>query len=191
MRVLDIFSGLDGFSQPFKDRGHEVITIDINPRFKPSILADARKIRYPSLSLNGKFDVVLASPPCEMFSRARAWHGYPEDKTSEALGLIACTFRLIAEIKPRFWVVENPRGRLRVFIGSPKETIYLCSYGLRWQKPTDLWGVYPGRLRLRCAHHESSPRSKLKMKTMRDPAERAKLPYALGEELCKRMEAFG
>ncbi len=191
MRVLDLFSGLGGFSEPFRDRGHEVITLDIDARFKPDVVADVRKIRYPSLNLSGEFDVVLASPPCNMFSKARAFHGWPWKETADALALVTCAFRLIAEIHPRWHVVENPEGRLRMFIGPPKQTVHLCDYGSKWQKPTDLWGDYPGELPNpnRCAPHESSPNYRLVMKKVRDPALRAKLPYGLGEELCKRMEA--
>ncbi len=204
MRVLDLFSGLGGFSQPFKDRGHEVVTLDIEARFTPDVQADVRLIRYPSLSLDGDFDVVLASPPCEMFSFAQSWNGWPPpwDRTASALGVVACTFRLISEIRPRWWIVENPFGRLSTeFIGKPKETIVLCAFGGRWKKPTDLWGRYPGEIARPCIPHEpswvwSEAERKAKMpgvlssKTARarDPAERAKLPYGLGEELCKRIE---
>lgn len=38
MRVLDLFSGLGGWSAAFRDRGHEVITLDIEPKFKPDIV---------------------------------------------------------------------------------------------------------------------------------------------------------
>lgn len=182
-----MFSGLGGFSNPFRERGHEVVTLDIDAKFEPDIVADVLEIRYPSLSLDGEFDVVLASPPCQLFSRARARWGYPIDETTEALGVVAASFRIIAEVMPRWWVVENPTGRLQELIGPPKEKIYQCSYGREFQKPTDLWGNYPRKLRLPCAPHTASPSGKVYLK-MRNPAERSKLPYGLGEELCKRME---
>ena len=40
MKVLDLFSGLGGFSQAFKDRGHKVTTLDNNPEFNPDICID-------------------------------------------------------------------------------------------------------------------------------------------------------
>jgi len=32
MKVIDLFSGLNGWSQPFKDRGHETFTVDLDTR---------------------------------------------------------------------------------------------------------------------------------------------------------------
>ena len=79
MRVLDLFSGLGGWSAAFKDRGHSVTTLDIEPKFKPDICADILSI--DSISKLGTFDIVLASPPCEVFSIAAAWlhHWKKED----------------------------------------------------------------------------------------------------------------
>ncbi len=199
MRVLDLFSGLGGFSEPFRDRGHEVVTLDIDSKFKPDIVADVRNIRYPSLSIANGFDVVLASPPCPPFSLAANrvyWpKGEPTKEVNEALGLVASTFRLIARISPEWWVLENPRGFLRKLIGRSDETIYLCSFGTKWQKPTDLWGRWPGEIGRPCAPHDPNPTGGqgsvpgTAWHDVRDPALRAKLPYGLGEELCKRMEA--
>lgn len=33
MKVLDLFAGLDEFSQAFKDRNHDVTTLDNNSEF--------------------------------------------------------------------------------------------------------------------------------------------------------------
>ncbi len=202
MRVLDLFSGLGGFSEPFRDRGHEVITLDIDSRFKPDIVADVRKIRYPSLPpLDRPFDVFLASPPCTGFSRAQSFNQWPPPRelVEEGLGLVAATFELVAIMRPLFWVIENPLGYLRQLITPPVQTIHLCNFGATWQKPTDLWGRFPELDNpWPCASHEAATlgdTSKGQTKgygglwATRDPALRAKLPYGLGEELCKRMEA--
>lgn len=37
MKVLDLFSGLGGWSAAFKDRGHTVFTVDVHPDFKPGL----------------------------------------------------------------------------------------------------------------------------------------------------------
>jgi hypothetical protein len=201
IRVLDLFSGLGGFSEPFRERGHEVVTLDIDARFEPDIVADVRTIRYPSLPpLDRPFDVVLASPPCEAFSLAASWNGWPPppEKTERGLSLVASALLLIADIAPLWWVMENPHGRLALdFLPPPRETVYLCSYGAKWKKPTDLWGRYPGKLRLPCAPHEPATLGDTErgvtagyggLWATRDPALRAKLPHGLGEELCRRME---
>jgi hypothetical protein len=43
---LDLCSGLGGASQPALDRGWKVIRVDIDPRFKPVIVADVRALPF-------------------------------------------------------------------------------------------------------------------------------------------------
>ena len=57
MNVLDLFSGLGGWSAAFKDRGHAVTTLDIEPKFKPDIVKDILEIK--SIAEIGKFDLYL------------------------------------------------------------------------------------------------------------------------------------
>ncbi len=68
MKVLDLFSGLEGWASVFRARGHDVTTLDFDPRFGADIQIDILKLR--SLEEFGAFDVVCASPPCETFSVA-------------------------------------------------------------------------------------------------------------------------
>lgn len=70
MKVLDVYSGKKGWSKPFADRGHDVLTIDIEPKFKPDICADLLKITPEYLKQFGPFDIILALPPCTEFSKA-------------------------------------------------------------------------------------------------------------------------
>lgn len=99
---LDLCSGLGGASQSAKDRGWKVIRIDIDPRFKPDIVADVRNLPLMPFPI----DVLWASPPCQEFSK----HGLrcfypnpPEPDLSIALGVK----EQIERVEPRFWVVEN------------------------------------------------------------------------------------
>ena len=67
--VLDLFSGLGGWSKAFKDRGHKVITIDNNPKFNPTICKDIMKLKRKDFD-GYNFDILLASPPCTEFSKS-------------------------------------------------------------------------------------------------------------------------
>lgn len=70
MRVLDLFSGMGGWSQAFLDRGHTVLRIDNDSRFANvphTALADILTSHLPTV---GNWDVILASPPCQAFSLA-------------------------------------------------------------------------------------------------------------------------
>lgn len=200
MKVLDLFSGLGGWSQAFKDRGHEVITIDIEEKFKPTITTDIMKLTKHDLdNLNIKdIDVVLASPPCECFSvMAISKHfskdGVPTEKTLRALMLVEHTQQLIQELKPKLWFIENPRGMLRKYIGKPTTTISQCQYGNPYMKPTDIWNNmdWHGKFcHYRAPCHPRTPRGsntsgiqKLKTRELR-----SKLPYGLSLAVCEACE---
>ena len=45
MNELDLFSGLEGASVGFKERGHKVVSVDMDPSFKPTIVADLFELR--------------------------------------------------------------------------------------------------------------------------------------------------
>ena len=60
----------------------------------------------------------------------------------EAIDLISNVFRIIAQLRPTYWFIENPRGMLRKippFDSLPIRTISYCRYGEDRQKPTDVW----------------------------------------------------
>src|SRR5688500_1901151 len=144
MRVLDLYAGLGGWSQPFRQDGHTVTTVDLDPVFGTDIVADISELTPEDLP--GPFDVVLASPPCQTFSVmsigthwAGGWRAY-EPKTErarEAVELVRKTVKLIDALAPEVSIVENPRGVLRKLdtgLGEPT-TIWACHYGAPWAKP--------------------------------------------------------
>ena len=99
---LDLCSGLGGASQPALDRGWRVIRVDIDPRFKPDIVADVRALPLKPFHI----DVLWASPPCQDFSKwgLRCFYPKPpEPNLSIALGVKA----EIERLTPACWVVEN------------------------------------------------------------------------------------
>ncbi|MEA5406388.1 hypothetical protein VB773_01495 [Haloarculaceae archaeon H-GB2-1] len=60
-RILDLFSGLGGFSAAFEDSSNwEVTTVEIEEQFDPDICADILDLR-PS-DFDHEYDVILASP---------------------------------------------------------------------------------------------------------------------------------
>jgi len=199
--VLDLFAGLGGWSQAFKDQGHIVHTLDNGP-FEVTFPVD-----ITTWSPTQKYDVVLASPPCESFSvmsMYRNWHSPGIPKTESAhigIALLDRTIQLIKEIQPRFCWIENPRAMMRklpqlnIFL---RRTITYCQYGTPYMKPTDLWGIWPQTWKARpmCSNgspcHESAPRgsktSGIQSKD-RSSAERAIVPYELSLEVCNAVES--
>jgi len=201
-RVLDLFCGLGGFSQAFRESDRwGVTTVDIEARFEPDRVADVFALR-PS-DFERAFDVVLASPPCTQFSTAGnhdAWdfdtHEPQTDAARDAVALAKHTVGLIEGLAPRYWFLENPQGRLRWFLGRPTGEVTYCQYGRPYMKRTDLWGDHPPMTYRRCQRgrpcHEANVEYDGTSATRvlgETPAERAKVPAALSRAIrdaCER-----
>ena len=147
LRVLDLFSGLEGWSGPWRDLGHEVYRVEIDPKFP----AEHRDILEP-FELPWKPDVVLASPPCTSFSMMSVGKHWTKDNQPKsitaAMGirLVRTTIELISRLKPKWYVIENPRAKLRTFDEMKpfnRLTVTYCQYGEKRMKPTDLWTNVP------------------------------------------------
>lgn len=210
MKVLDLFCGLKGWSEPFARRGHEVLTLDIDPVFKPTFAVDF--LNWGFGNMPWKPDVILASPPCEAFSTmsmGKHWTHEGEPKTMTArLGrdLVLRTKLAIQILKPKFAIIENPRARLRSlpFLEDyERRTVWYCHLGEKRAKPTDLWGKFPKSLRLPaechnnrnhppdccCADHVTAPRgSRTGTQGGLSRVESAKIPRQLAGRVCRAME---
>lgn len=168
--MLDLFSGLGGASQPFADRGWETYRIDNVPTFGPDECADVVTWTPPA---GRRFDLVWASPPCTEFAKwgMRCW--YP-DPPAPSLALVHATIRIVRELQPRWWVLENTRGAIPFIssmLGPPRYSSF----------PVFLWGQFP-LIPFRCRPWKCKVRGKR-------PADRAKMPYGLGRELARSCES--
>jgi len=194
MRVLDLFSGLRGWSAAFADRGHETFTIDFDPRFDADAYLDIGDTAAVLDALPWRPDLILASPPCTAFTTmtmGRNWthEGEPKtDRAREGQRLVLATLRLVAILRPGSWILENPRARLRslgLLDGIERRTVWYCRLGETRAKPTDLWGVFPPGLVLPpgCHNgnpdHVAAPRGSYTGTQGMDSADAAKVPYAL------------
>lgn len=229
MRVLDLFSGLGGWSAPARDRGHAVVRVELEPSLEAEVHADIATLTAESLGGRGAYDLVLASPPCEGFSVmniGRNWHGpgceaecrdagrehvdaAPKtDAARHALVLVTAARRLIAELDPPMWVMENPVGKLRVLpvVGDlERRTVSYCHYGERRMKPTDLWSDrWPSTLELEprchntmsghpddccCRDHSPAPRgSTTGTQGYGDYWQKSVVPYALASAVTDAAE---
>ncbi|ESQ23474.1 MAG: DNA-methyltransferase (dcm) [uncultured Acidilobus sp. MG] len=127
--VADLFSGAGGFSRGFELAGFNVVVaVENDPpvakTYKANfphayLIADDVKdvsestIREISGLGRGDFDVVIASPPCEPFTptnRNRMPNPLDRILTDPIGQLYLHAIRLIAELKPRFFVIENVSG---------------------------------------------------------------------------------
>jgi len=196
MKVLDLFAGLGGFSQAFKDKGHKVITLDNNPEFNPDICIDIMKVIPEALPY---YDVILASPPCNCFSVAsigKHWRdGVPDEKTKQAIDIVKHTLCLIIDMHPKYWFMENPRAMLRTIIGNPPVTVFYAQYGEDRLKPTDIWGRHPKGFKdmqindKTLLDYTPTPRgSRTGTQGLKNTEVRAKIPYKLSKTICELCE---
>lgn len=156
--MLDLFSGLGGWSRPFALAGWETVTLDFDPRFGADHVRGILTVAdLAELEPGRSFGVICASPPCETFSTGsigRHWGGgaraYEPKSDAARLGLavVARTFALVdayvAAHPGVLYVIENPRGVMRKITPRPPTgTTWYCQWGESRAKPTDLWTNAP------------------------------------------------
>jgi DNA (cytosine-5)-methyltransferase 1 len=127
--AIDIFSGAGGMSLGFEQAGFDVrVAYDIEPinvatyarNFPDSeaVEADVHKLTGDAIRIKAKtrtVDVLFGGPPCQGFSvigKRRA-----DDPRNELLLEFA---RLVDEVRPRYFVVENVAG---LTIGSARKSL--------------------------------------------------------------------
>jgi len=59
--------------------------------------------------------------------------------------IVKKTVKIIEELNPKYFYIENPRAMLRKMnlIPYPYTTVTYCQYGFRYMKPTDIWSNNP------------------------------------------------
>ena len=130
MRVLDLYSGLGGFSEAFVRAGDEVLRVENNPLLSEvphTTMQDVREMteRLHLYHAQGQptreYDVLLAGVPCDAFSlgfhapqavasRSGEYDTYEPDMTD-----LVCALDIIRITKPRYWIIENVIGSIKHF----------------------------------------------------------------------------
>lgn len=118
MRLLELFCGSKSVSKAVGHLFDEVINVDINPEYKPTICVNMLEWDY-KVYPRGYFDVVWASPPCEHFSCLN--HARPEKVPDLVLAdsLVKKAIEIIDYFSPEKFFIENPQS------GSLKEREYM------------------------------------------------------------------
>lgn len=200
MKVLDLFSGTRSIAKAFEERGHEAYTIELD-RSHPGIdwYEDIMNVTAADiLERFGRPDVIWASPPCTSYSIAAISHHRTREEDGNlapksefaALSdeLIKHTLKLIEELQPRYYYIENPRGglrKMRFMRGLKRYTVTYCQYGDNRMKPTDIWTNHPNpKFKPMCKNgdpcHESAPRgSKTGTQGLKGAKDRSVIPHLL------------
>lgn len=173
MRILELFKGTGSVGAVFRDLGHEVVSLDIEKKYNPTICADIMEWDYKSAYNSGEFDYVVCSPVCLYWSKIRAtWIGrkcktiHPTDiitaehiqKDIEEKGIpmVEKTFEIIEYFRPKWWWIENPASsKMWKYIETTNRTYFkytfdYCKYGYDYKKPTTFITNIENIVPLRC-----------------------------------------
>ncbi len=207
MKTIELFAGTKSFSSVAKSLRHATLTFELDPVFKPDVCGDIRDVKM----LPGGTDMLWASPPCQGFSVAvigRNWNYDNTPKTDSArlgMELAKKTLSLIQESRPKWWFIENPRGKLRKLpfmikaiekMGGVRHTISYCQYGDTRMKPTDIWtNAHWWKPLPICkngdACHQAAPRgSKTGTQGIKGDRDRSRIPPALFKEIFAQLKAY-
>lgn len=130
-KIVDLFSGAGGLSLGFENAGFESVlaldmwndaidTYNYNRKNKVGVVSDIASINSNFLKKNikGKINGVIGGPPCQGFSLAGKRS--VDDVRNQ---LYKEYFRVLNEIKPDFFVLENVAGILNLDNGKFKDAI--------------------------------------------------------------------
>jgi len=133
LNCIDLFSGCGGMSLGFENAGFKVLlgidfdkkaleTFEKNHKNSKIIYNDITKISYKTdikkILKNEKIDVIIGGPPCQGMSLSG-----PRKFNDPRNKLYLSYIRLVKEIEPKAFVIENVPGLLGLFKGAIKDNI--------------------------------------------------------------------
>lgn len=189
--------------------GHEVFSIEWDKRFENiDLYADIGTITADDILKNfGRPDVIWVSPDCTTYSIAAiSHHRRKEDDGNLAPvseyakfcdGVNQHVLKLIRELNPQYWFIENPRGglrKMRFMKDLPRYTLTYCQYGDTRMKPTDIFTNHPNpRFKPPCHNgdpcHVAAPRgAKTGTQGLKGHIERSIIPDKLCDHIVEICE---
>jgi len=138
IRILDLFSGIGGFSHGFEKAGdfETAAFCEIDPHATKvlkknfpnvPVIDDVRKIKGEDFK---DIDVICGGFPCQDISVAGKQRGINEQTRS---GLWIEYKRIIQEIKPRWVVIENVRNLLSNGLAIVLQDLHEIGYDAEWE----------------------------------------------------------
>ena len=146
--ILDLCGGTGSWSKPYADAGYDVRVITW-PRWDARLFPSSRSQGSPRLpsafediEQYPKVHGILVAPVCTVFSGSGALWKRHDEEILNGLSLVDACLRIIHVLKPQWWALENPVGKLRKWIGPPVMTFHPCDFGDPYTKRTLLWGNF-------------------------------------------------
>ena len=210
MKVLELFAGTRSIGRAFENKGHQVFSVDWDKSFQNiNLNIDIENLTAEDIIKNfGHPDVIWASPDCTTYSIAAiSYHRAKDVKTGNLIpktdyakkcdATNSHLIKLIKELKPKYWFIENPRAGLRkmdFMQDLPRYTVTYCQYGDERMKPTDIWTNHPNpNFKPPCKNgapcHTPAPRgSRTGTQGIRGKKQRAIIPKELCEHIVQICE---
>jgi hypothetical protein len=153
MKVLELFSGTGSVGNVCRERGWDVVSLDLKGADININILEWDYTVYPI----GHFDIIWASPPCDTFSHLRgAFIGkklkchsgavctkelLQHDINTIGLPILRKTEEIIDYFKPHAYFIENPKtGLMRKYLDRPFYDVDYCKYSdWGYQKSTRIW----------------------------------------------------
>lgn len=210
LRVVELFAGTRSIGKAFEAQGHEVFSIE-RDRQHANIdwYVDIGEITAADIIAKfGRPDVIWASPDCTTYSIAAISHHRmreddgnlaPKSDYAKQCDMInANVLRLIRELNPKYFFIENPRGgmrKMRFMQDLPRHTVTYCQYGDSRMKPTDIWTNHPDpQFKPMCKNgapcHEAAPRGSKTGTQGLAKVDRSRIPQELCEHIVKVSETL-
>lgn len=133
LNAIDLFCGCGGLSYGFEKAGYHILlgidndakaleTFELNHRGSKSICGDITKVTYENdikPFIGGEtIDVIIGGPPCQGMSLSG-----PRKFDDPRNKLYLTYIRLVEEIQPKAFVIENVPGLVGLFGGQIKDSI--------------------------------------------------------------------
>ncbi len=142
--ILSLFDYTGNWARPYAEAGYNVLTFDIQNG------QDVNDFSVEYFNENYDFGEVygiLAACPCTDFASSGARWFAEKDKdgrTKASVDLVHQTLRTIEYFRPKFWVLENPVGRIGKLTDLPKwrTGFQPHNFGHPYTKKTMLWGQF-------------------------------------------------
>jgi hypothetical protein len=130
--ILSLCDRTGNWSRPYEEAGYEVVRVELEHG------QDVRLLKLPSRPVHG----IIAQPPCTVFANSGARWPRTDDDMREGLSVVDACCRIVLATQPVWWVLENPAGKLKHYLGPPTMTFQPNQYGDPYTKLTCLWGNF-------------------------------------------------
>lgn len=150
LKAIDLFAGAGGFSLGLQQAGIDVVAAVEKDKFCCDTLRDNKKSAFPKMRiieeditqlsgaqllkkvnmLKRQLDVLVGGPPCQGFTFASSKRSINDPRSKLMWEFI----RMVKEIQPRYFVIENVRGLLsfKDFFQLLLKSLEKCGYVVRF-----------------------------------------------------------